>query len=196
MTGSKMAAPKQQKPGETKKQQQRQTSTTKSRSSIWNRKLDIVYLAFFVIHIPIMFCTISCFFVPLLLVSALLWIFAFDIHLYKNGRQRKDDQSAQQQQLTHLSLYSLGADLVPFYPESVTPDVLVRLREFYISTYADKFATEPTIWFTAYTAMEALYHVPLSIWAVRGLWRGVYYIPFLMLSLALFSLALGAVKYI
>lgn len=58
------------------------------------------------------------------------------------------------------------------YPESIKPEALVTLRSWYAGAYADKNFTEPTAWFTAYMWMEALYHVPLSIWAVGALIRG------------------------
>lgn len=42
-----------------------------------------------------------------------------------------------------------------------------------MATYADRFFTHPPAWFDVYLVMEAGYHLPLSLWAVRELgWRG------------------------
>lgn len=82
----------------------------------------------------------------------------------------------------------IAVDLVPLYPDSIKPKVLDTLREFYISTYQDKFFTAPPRWFRTYILMEAIYHVPASIAIIRGLLKGPYSIervpPFSQLILA------------
>lgn len=64
-------------------------------------------------------------------------------------------------------------DVVPFYPEAVRPDILVDIRQFYVETFRDKFFESPPDWFMFFLAMEVIYHLPLSIWAVGALIRGV-----------------------
>jgi hypothetical protein len=49
------------------------------------------------------------------------------------------------------------------------------LRSFYITTYRDQFFINPPSWFTFYTWIEALYHVPLSLWAIGALLRSTSY---------------------
>jgi len=63
-------------------------------------------------------------------------------------------------------------DLYPFYPESIRPAFMTTLRQFYITTYADRLFTQPPAWFSLYAWMELVYHVPLSFWAVGALVRG------------------------
>lgn len=47
------------------------------------------------------------------------------------------------------------------------------LRAWYIATYKDRFFTaEAPAWFWLFTVMEAVYHVPMSLYAVWGLWKG------------------------
>ncbi|KAK6428066.1 hypothetical protein LTR95_015796 [Oleoguttula sp. CCFEE 5521] len=87
--------------------------------SILSRKRDLLYLAFFIIHIPVLFCV----------------------------------------------------DLASLYPKSIKPAFLVKLHEYQVKTYADRFFTEPPAWFGVYIWMEALYHVPLSFWAIGALLR-------------------------
>ena len=102
-----------------------------------NRKLDIIYLTFFLIHIPVM----------------------------------------------------LMVDLVPLYPASVHSQLpfLLDIRQWYIETYKDRQFKAPTGWFTAFAWMEALYHLPLSVWAVGALVNGtclclfrIYYFKYLL----------------
>ncbi|KAL1959763.1 hypothetical protein VTO42DRAFT_1349 [Malbranchea cinnamomea] len=74
-------------------------------------------------------------------------------------------------------LIMLAVDLVPFYPDNLKPAVLDSLRAYYIETYQDKFFTEPPTWFWGYAAIEAIYHMPLSIWAVRALAKNHPMVP-------------------
>ncbi|KAI9841962.1 MAG: hypothetical protein M1837_000282 [Sclerophora amabilis] len=64
-------------------------------------------------------------------------------------------------------------DLTPLYPTGIKqPTFIAALRAFYIDAYQDRFFTDPPVWFVAYIWLEALYHVPLSIWAVGALVKG------------------------
>lgn len=67
----------------------------------------------------------------------------------------------------------IAVDLVPFYPDNLRPAALDKLRAYYVDKYQDKFFTDPPIWFWGYIALEALYHMPLSIWAVGALAKGM-----------------------
>lgn len=62
-------------------------------------------------------------------------------------------------------------DLAPLYPESIKPQFIRDIRQFYIDTYHDRFFTSPPAWFTMYMWMELLYHTPLSVWAIGALLR-------------------------
>lgn len=68
---------------------------------------------------------------------------------------------------------TIVVDLVSLYPLSLTPTFMLDLRAFYIRTYADRFFTaQAPSWFLVYMWMEAGIHIPVSLWAVGGLWRG------------------------
>ncbi|KAL8841831.1 MAG: hypothetical protein Q9176_003018 [Flavoplaca citrina] len=70
-----------------------------------------------------------------------------------------------------------AVDLTALYPPSLTPTILTTLRSYYHTTYKDQFFSPggpPTAWFGLFLWMEALYHVPLSLWAVGALWDGTY----------------------
>lgn len=76
---------------------------------------------------------------------------------------------------THLPIIFL-VDTVPLQPAWLQTELSLRLREFYIATYRDKFFDVPApVWFSAFIWMELLYHVPLSLWAVWGLLRGMFF---------------------
>ncbi|GAP84731.1 putative integral membrane protein [Rosellinia necatrix] len=90
--------------------------------------LDRVYLVYFLIHIPILFCV----------------------------------------------------DLVPLYPQSLwafddSPlRLLGALRTYYIENYNDQFFQPPPArvpsFFALFAVLELLFHLPVSLWAVRALW--------------------------
>ncbi|KAI0438753.1 transmembrane protein 6/97 [Xylaria telfairii] len=93
--------------------------------------LDRVYLLYFVMHIPVLFCV----------------------------------------------------DLVPLYPQSLwVPSAsplhfLFQLREFYITTYNDQFFLPPPApipsFFPLYAFLELVFHLPVSLWAIRALRVGL-----------------------
>ncbi|KAI3316675.1 transmembrane protein 6/97 [Xylariaceae sp. AK1471] len=90
--------------------------------------LDRIYLVYFLIHIPILFCV----------------------------------------------------DLVPLYPASLWAPpssplhILSQLRQYYITTYNDQFFLPPPAkipsFFPLYAFLELVFHLPVSIWAVRALY--------------------------
>ena len=63
-------------------------------------------------------------------------------------------------------------DLVPLYPSNLRFQFTMDLRQWYIETYHDRFFVYPPPWFKAFMWMEALYHMPLSIWVIPAILRG------------------------
>ena len=68
-------------------------------------------------------------------------------------------------------------DLVPLYPAVLVPKFSASLRTWYINKYRDQFFISPPNWFYVYVALEAVYHLPLSIWAVGALLRDDAMVP-------------------
>ena len=67
----------------------------------------------------------------------------------------------------------LCVDMTTIYPQWMIPAPLSALREWQATNYKDRFFIDPPPpWFTLFIYLEALYHVPLSIWATRALIRG------------------------
>lgn len=131
--------------------------------SIWARKLDLLYFIFFIIHIPVMLgrCPLDSLNVPLMLRYVLATChvllhcdnsYIFDIFV-----------------CLFLTSPFAAVDLAPFYPSSIRPQFTVDIRTWYIATYKDRLFTRPPAWFNTYMLMEALYHIPLSLWAIPAL---------------------------
>ncbi|BDD56200.1 hypothetical protein MAP00_001675 [Monascus purpureus] len=79
--------------------------------------------------------------------------------------------------LTHVPIIFL-IDTVSLFPPSLRTNLSIKLREFYVDSFHDKFFEEPQpVWFTVFIWMELLYHAPLSVWAVLGLWRDDPLVP-------------------
>jgi EXPERA (EXPanded EBP superfamily) len=64
-------------------------------------------------------------------------------------------------------------DLTPFYPAAIKPSFLTAIQTHYINTYKDRFFIDPPPFFTTFAALEAVYSLPLSVWAVRAILRGM-----------------------
>jgi hypothetical protein len=67
-----------------------------------------------------------------------------------------------------------NVDLGSLYPSTLKPAFITSIREFYITTYADRFFSSPPAWFNMYVWVELIYHLPLSIWAIGALIRGAF----------------------
>jgi hypothetical protein len=65
---------------------------------------------------------------------------------------------------------STVVDLVRFYPEGTAPAISLQIQEYYIDTFRDKFfSDEAPAWFTSYLILEAVYHLPISIWMLNAI---------------------------
>ncbi|KAI0888545.1 transmembrane protein 6/97 [Annulohypoxylon maeteangense] len=83
--------------------------------------------------------------------------------------------------LIHLPVL-FCVDLVPLYPTSlwVPPSsplhFLYKLRVYYIETYNDQFFAPPPApipsFFPLFAFLELVFHLPVSLWAVRALLSG------------------------
>jgi len=75
-------------------------------------------------------------------------------------------------------------DLQALYPPSLVPAFMNGIRTWYIATYKDLFFTAPTAFFKLFMWLEAVYHVPVTLWALGGLWRNSPKIPLVLLLYA------------
>lgn len=47
------------------------------------------------------------------------------------------------------------------------------MQDFYIDTFRDKFFSDDApAWFTAYLILEAVYHLPISVWMLNAIVEG------------------------
>ncbi|KAK8243334.1 transmembrane protein 6/97 [Phyllosticta capitalensis] len=85
--------------------------------------------------------------------------------------------------LVHVVVMFVG-DLAPLYPDSIRPQFMDNMRQWYIEQYQDRFFTSPPAWFGVYMYMEALYHVPVSFWSIGALIRDDPKVPLHLLVYA------------
>lgn len=64
-------------------------------------------------------------------------------------------------------------DLATLYPPSLTPALSTTLRTYYITNIGDRFFTAPPAWFLSYMYLEALYHLPASLWLIWNIPKGM-----------------------
>lgn len=80
-------------------------------------------------------------------------------------------------------------DLTSLYPASLHAAVplFAQIRAYYHTTYKDRFfaPSGSPLWFRAFIVLEAVYHVPLSVWAVGALLRDDPQVPVQLLVFAL-----------
>lgn len=67
----------------------------------------------------------------------------------------------------------IAIDFVPFYPPGLFPQWTTAIYDFYVNNYNDPLYVKDPPFFQLFVVMEALYAVPLSLWAIRGFIQGV-----------------------
>jgi hypothetical protein len=75
-------------------------------------------------------------------------------------------------------------DLTTIYPPSWLahlPSISATFLSYQATHYQDLFFTSPPRWFTFYVCMEALIHIPISIWSLRALWNDDPKVPLVLL---------------
>ncbi|KAL2867208.1 EXPERA domain-containing protein [Aspergillus lucknowensis] len=77
----------------------------------------------------------------------------------------------------HIPIILL-VDAVPILPSPFDNTISRELRNYYITTFRDKFFEGPAPgWFTSFMYMELYYHLPLSVWALGALLRDDPLVP-------------------
>lgn len=76
-------------------------------------------------------------------------------------------------------------DFSPILHSSLITPLSRSMVSYHLERFQDQFFTNPPAWFTVYTWIELLYHLPLSLWAVWGIWTDHPLVP---LNLLIFSL--------
>ena len=76
-------------------------------------------------------------------------------------------------------------DLTAYYPIQIKPLWMSSLRDWYISTYGDRFFYNAPAWFPVLTFLELVYHLPLTLWAIPALLRNDPRIPLALLVFGL-----------
>ncbi|CBX90889.1 hypothetical protein IAQ61_002359, partial [Plenodomus lingam] len=98
--------------------------------------------------------------------------------------QRKRDFAYLVFFIIHLPVM-LAFDLTGFYPANLKPQWMTTIREFYITTYGDRFFYNPPAYFPTLLTLELIYHLPLTLWAIPALLRNSPHIPLALLVFGL-----------
>ncbi|OJD24151.1 hypothetical protein ACJ73_04486 [Blastomyces percursus] len=79
---------------------------------------------------------------------------------------------------------AFAIDFVPFYPAGLFPQWATAVHDFYVNNYNDPLYVKDPPFFQLFVAIEVLYSVPLSLWAIRGLIQDNRMLPLYLLPLA------------
>ncbi|KKZ63172.1 hypothetical protein EMCG_02468 [[Emmonsia] crescens] len=78
---------------------------------------------------------------------------------------------------------AFAIDFVPFYPTGLLPPWTTTIHDFYVKNYNDPLYARDPPFFKLFVVIEAVYSVPLSLWAIRGLIRDNRMVPLYLLPL-------------
>ena len=59
------------------------------------------------------------------------------------------------------------------------------VRDWYVSTYGDRFFYNAPAWFPVFTFLELVYHLPVTLWAIPALLRNDPRVPLALLVFGL-----------
>lgn len=113
-----------------------------------SRKTDMAYFGFFAMFATSMIC--SC---PLL------------CFLHLNGRTPT----------ARKYLHPIVMDLIPLWPKAILPTILAKNHAWYLATFNDQLMIKLEPWFASFLALEALYQLPMTLWFLFALPKGILF---------------------
>ncbi len=63
-------------------------------------------------------------------------------------------------------------DLSTLLPTFLITDLSRNIVSYHLERFQDQFFTSPPAWFTLYMWLELVYHVPVTLWLLWGIWNG------------------------
>jgi hypothetical protein len=77
-------------------------------------------------------------------------------------------------------------DLQPLYPPHLIPGWMLGITEYYIKTFNDQYFINEPVWFHFFMMSELFIQVPVMIWGIGALRRGMSFpIHFLSIDISL-----------
>lgn len=152
---------------------------------IWQRKCDLVYLAFFIIHIPIMLCKLADGSLQISNCAHVPWV---QIYSCANTMIRRRSYASVPRS-TETSLHDYLKRMV----HNNLPRPILLIASVSSILYPPRYLPSAKLmlnsaWFKTYIYLELIYHIPLSIYAIPALLRND---PKLPLHLLIFALEAG-----
>jgi hypothetical protein len=85
--------------------------------------------------------------------------------------------------------------MTTIYPAEYIPEISKKLLAFQAANYKDMFFVSPPAWFRMYMWMELFFHVPISLWSIGALWRGMSLVSlFIFRLLCFYNLDRGCIR--
>lgn len=65
-------------------------------------------------------------------------------------------------------------DLIPLWPKAILPTILAQNHAWYLNTFNDQLIIKFEPWFASFFAIEAFYQLPMTLWFLFALPKGMY----------------------
>lgn len=145
----------------------------------WQRRLNLLYMIYFIIHIPIMLSNSS----------------TTCLSFYRASRgDHAQHILSLYKSFTYILVIDLVIDLTTLYPSHLVPTISKSLIKHLVTTYQDQFFVKPPHFFVFFMWLEAWFHIPVCTIGIVMLWRRKYFHSFYWSSLwqdCFFAMARG-----
>lgn len=64
-------------------------------------------------------------------------------------------------------------DLIPLWPKAILPTILANNHAWYLATFNDQLMIKFEPWFASFVTLEALYQLPMTLWFLFALPKGI-----------------------
>lgn len=123
-----------------------------------SRKTDLAYFCFCAIFATSMICSCS---LPCL-------AFTFRSKVFRD-RDCKNARILTFRKYLHLTVM----DLIPLWPKAILPTILKDNQAWYLKTFNDQLMIKFEPWFASFVTIEALYQLPMTLWFLFALPKGI-----------------------
>lgn len=65
-------------------------------------------------------------------------------------------------------------DLIPLWPKAILPTILRDNHAWYLKTFNDQLMIKFEPWFASFVTIEALYQLPMTLWFLFALPKGMF----------------------
>lgn len=124
-----------------------------------SRKTDLAYFCFCAMFATSMICSCS---LPCL-------AFTFRSKVFRD----RDCKNARILLTFRKYLHLTVMDLIPLWPKAIVPTILKDNQAWYLKTFNDQLMIKFEPWFASFVTIEALYQLPMTLWFLFALPKGI-----------------------